>query len=77
MVSEIKIRMNFSFSVANNIGPVEDILEMRNVGYILTDSERYNARIRCQYITWALKIRLENLNEVSNGFTWIKCFTQG
>ena len=26
---------------------------------------------------WALKICLENLNEINNVFTWMKCFTQG
>ena len=56
---------------------VEDILNMHNVDDVLTESERYNARIQCHYIAWDLKIRLENLNEVNNGFTWMKCFTQG
>ena len=42
-----------------------------------TEAVRYNASIWCHYIEWALKIRLENLNQVKNGFTWVKCFTQG
>ena len=50
---------------------------MHNVDDMLTEAERYNSRIRCHYIEWALRIRLENLNEVNNGFTWMKCFTQG
>ena len=38
---------------------------------------RYNSRIKFHYIAWDIKINLENLNEVNNGFTWMKCFTQG
>ena len=77
MVSSIKIRMNLCFSVAKNVVPIGDILEMHNVENMLTEAARYNASIKCHYITWDLKIRLENLNEVNNGFTWMKCFTQG
>ena len=76
MVSPIKIQKNLCFSVAKNVEPVEDILEMHNVDNMLTEEERYNARIRCHHIAWDIKIRLENLNEANNGFTWIKCFTQ-
>ena len=80
LVSAIKIRINLCFSVSKNVVPVEDILgilEMHNVDYVLTEVARYNARIRCHYISWDLKIRLDNLNEVNNGFTWMKFFTQG
>ena len=68
--------MNFCFSVTKNLVPVEDILEIHNVDNTLTKSARYNARIRCHYIAWALRIRLNNLNDVNNGFTWMKCFNQ-
>ena len=77
MVSAIKIRINSCFYVANNVVPVEDVMNMHNVDNNLTESERHNVRIWCHYIVRDLKIRLENLNEVKNGFTWIKCFTQG
>ena len=77
MVSAIKIRINLYFSVANSVVPVEDILKMYNVDGALTEVARYNARIQRHYIAWALKIHQENLNEVNNGFTWMKCFTQG
>ena len=76
MVSAIKIQM-FFFAIANNVLPVEDIINMNNVDDMLTESARYNASIWCHYIAWALKIRLDDLNEVNNGFTWMKCFTQG
>ena len=76
MVSSMKIRMIF-FSVEKNVVPVEYIIEMHNVDDTLTEAARYNARIRCRYIAWALKIHLENLNKVNNGFTWMKCFAQG
>ena len=65
------------FSMGKNVVPVEDILDMHHVEDKFTESERYNARISCYYIAWALKICGENLNEVKNGFTWMKCFTQG
>ena len=67
--------MDFYFSVANNVVPVEDIIEMRSVGDMPTRSARYDARIRYHYIAWALKIRLDNLNEVNNGFTLMVFFT--
>ena len=67
--------MNFCFSVANNVVPVEDILEMRNVEDTLTKAARYNAIIWCHYIAWDLKICLDNFNGVNNGFTWMKIFT--
>ena len=40
------------FSVANNVVPVEDILEMHNFDYTLTETARYNARIWLHYIAW-------------------------
>ena len=64
VVIAIKIRINLCFSVANNVVPVEDILNMHSVENTLAEAARYNARIWCHYIAWALKIRLENLNEV-------------
>ena len=77
MVSANNIQMNLSFSVAKNAVPVEDSLDMHNVDNAKTEAARYNVRILCQYTAWAIKIRLENLNEVNNGFTWMKCFSQG
>ena len=77
VVSAINILMNFCFSVENNVVHVEDILHKRNVENMLTDAVMYNARIWFHYISWALKIRLENLNGVNNCFTWMKCFTWG
>ena len=65
------------FSVANNVMSVEDILEMHSVDNMLTEAVSYNARIWCHYISWDLKIRLENFNEVNNVFNWMKCFTHG
>ena len=62
MVSAIKIRTNLCFSVAKNVVPVEDILDMHNFDNTLTETERYNARIWFRYIAWALKIGLKNLN---------------
>ena len=76
VVISIKIRMNFCFSVVKNVVPGEYIIKMHNVDDTLTESARYNEIIWCHYIAWVLKIRLGNLNEVSNGFTWMKCFTQ-
>ena len=58
-----------NFSVANNVVPVEDILNICNVDDTLTEAERYNEMIQFHYIAWDLKILLENLNEVKNGFT--------
>ena len=49
---------------------------MHNVDNTLTETEMYSALILCHYIIWDLKIRLDNLNEVNNGFIWMKCFTQ-
>ena len=77
MVSAIYIQIILRFSIANNVVPVEDDLEIRNVDYTLTESERYSARIRYHYIAWALKICLDNLNELKTVFTWMKCFTEG
>ena len=68
--------MNFCFHVSNNVVPIEDILDMHNVYDTLPEAARYNANIWCQYITWVIKICLDNLNEIKNGFTWMKCFTQ-
>ena len=50
---------------------------MHNADDTLTGAVRYNARMWCHYIAWAFNICLENLNEVKNSFTWMKCFTQG
>ena len=50
---------------------------MYNVDDTLTESERYNTRIWCHYIEWDINICLDNLNEVNNDSTWMKCFTQG
>ena len=69
MVSVIKIQINFCFYVANNVVPVEYILEMHNVDDTLTKSERYNARIWYHYISWDIKVRLDHLNWLNNGFT--------
>ena len=77
MVSANNIQMNLSFSVAKNAVPVEDSLDMHNVDNAKTEAARYNVRILCQYTAWAIKIRLDNLNEVNNGFTWVKRFTHG
>ena len=57
--------------------PVDNILRMHNVDNTLTEAARYNARILCHYIAWPLKICLGDFNEVNNGFTWMKSFTQG
>ena len=40
MVSAIKIRTNMCFSVANNVVPVEDILEMHDFDDTLTETAR-------------------------------------
>ena len=64
VVSAIKIRINSCFDVANNVVPFEDVMNMHNVYNNLTESARYNVRIQCQYIAWALKTHLENFNEV-------------
>ena len=77
MVIAIKIQINLYFYVAKNAVTVEDIIEMHSVGNMLTEAERYNASIWRHYIEWALKTRLEYLNEVNNGYTCMKCFTQG
>ena len=58
MVSAIKIHMNLCFSVANNVVPVEYIIEMHNVDGTITEAGRYSERIWCHYIVWDLKIRL-------------------
>ena len=55
--------------MANNVVLVEDILNMYNIDDELTEMERYNERIWCHYIEWALKICLENLIKVKNDFT--------
>ena len=77
MVIAIKIRMNLCFAVANNVVPDEDILDMHNIDNMITESEMHGARIWFHCIAWALKICLENLNQLNNGFTWMKYFTQG
>ena len=69
--------MSFCFSVENNVVHVEYILEMHIIYNTLIEAERYNKRIWCHSIPWDLKIRLDNLIDVNNGFTWMKCFTQG
>ena len=69
--------MNFCFAVANNVVPVEDILEIHNVEDTLTEEARYNTSIWCHKIPGVLKICMDNLTDVNNGFTWMKCFTQG
>ena len=56
--------------------PVEDILDIHNVEDTLTETKMYNTRIWCHYIAWDIRIRLDNLNEVNNGFTSMRCFTQ-
>ena len=50
---------------------------MHNFDNTLNEAELYNASISCHCIAWAIKIRLDHLNEVNNGFTWIKYCTQG
>ena len=41
-------------------------------------SDIYNARICLSLHCLGLsKIRLDSLNDVNNGFTWMKCFAQG
>ena len=65
-----------SLCCRKHVVPFEDILKMHNVDGILIESARYNARILCHYISWALKICIENLNGVNNDVTLIKCFTQ-
>ena len=70
MVSVIKIRMNLCFTVEKNVVPFEDILEIYNFENTITEAGIYNASISCHYIAWFLKICLEDLNEVNNGFTW-------
>ena len=77
VVSAINIRINFCFYTANNVVTVEYIIDMHNFEDTLTEAERYNARVWYHYIAWDFHIRLDNLNEVNNGFTWMKCFTQG
>ena len=76
MVSRIQIQMVF-FAVANNVVPVEDILDITNFDNTLTEAAIYNARICCRYIAWDKKTSLYCLNEANNGFTWMKFFTQG
>ena len=75
MVIAIKIQTNLYFYVENNVVPVEYIIEMHSVGNMLTEAARYNASIWRHYTAWALKTRLEYLNEVNNGYTCMKCFT--
>ena len=69
--------MHLCFIVANNVVPVEDIVEMNNVDNTITEADRYNARIWFHYIAWNLNTLLDNLNEVNNVFTWMQHFTQG
>ena len=76
LVSAINIRMDLYFYVANNVVPVEDILDMHNVDDVITEEESYNAGIWCYYIAWDLKICLVDLNEVNNSFTCMDFFTQ-
>ena len=76
LVSAIRIRIDLCFSIANNVVPVEDILDMHSIEYTLTKAARYNIRIQCHYIAWYIKIRLF-FNEVNNGFNRMKIFTQG
>ena len=45
LVIAIKIRVNLCFSVAKNVAPIEDILEMHNVDNTLNEAAIYNARI--------------------------------
>ena len=66
----VQSRSECFFGEGNNVFTIEDILEMRNVDNTITEAARYNVSIWCHYIAWALKICLENLNEVNNGFTW-------
>ena len=56
--------------------PVEDIIDIHNVYDTLTEAASYNASIWFHYIAFSIKIRLYHLNEVDNGFTWMRCFTQ-
>ena len=56
--------------------PVEYILKVHNGNSTLNEAASYNARIQCHHIAYNLKIRLDNLSEVNNGFTWMKCFTE-
>ena len=77
MIISINIRMNFCFAVANNVLPVEGILEMHNFDNAVTEAACYNTSIWCHDISRDLKIFLENLIEVNKRFTWMKCFTQG
>ena len=69
VVSAIKIRIDSCFYVANNVVPVQDILDIHIVDDTITEAARYNARIWCHYIAWGIKILLKHLNEVNNCFT--------
>ena len=50
LVSTIK-RLMIYFSEANNVVTFKDILDTQNVGDTITEAARYNANIRCHYIT--------------------------
>ena len=58
-----KITTSKKVSMIFNVVPVEDILGVHNVDYARTESLGYTAEIWCHYISWALKIRLDHLNE--------------
>ena len=60
----VQSRYEWVFLCINNVVHVEDILDIHIVDNTLTEAERYNASIRCHYISQDLKIRLENLNYV-------------
>ena len=73
----VQSRSKCFFVVEKNVVPVEDIIKTRNFNDTLTEEARYNERIWCHYIERDFKIHPNYLNELNNGFTWMKCFTQG
>ena len=71
VISAIQERMTLCFGVANNDVPLDAVLEGHDVDDTMTETAKCNARIRCHYMAWALKIRLNYMNDLS--FTWGDC----
>ena len=70
----MKCQMNLCLAVARNEVLVDTVLELHDASE--SETVRYNARLRCHYIGWALKIRIDDLDKDKYDCTWLECCTE-
>ena len=66
--------MNLCLGLARNEVPVDTVLEIHDASEL--ETARYNARIWCHYISWALKICIGNLDKDKYDCIWLEFCTK-